>query len=157
MADFIFSRRARYPAHSPFSSSISDTISSVVRELLSSFSSVNGGYTQMCRSACSLRNPPLPNCAGVVWCRVAELRGAASTCIQLPAALREGLSLRAELRDVKVHGLQVRLPHIFELSLRDKQQPSLPTVCATESSEHLRWTDKPGRRNKSSACRRPSL
>lgn len=41
VADLIFSRRALCPAHSVFSSSISDIISSVVSELLSSFSSEN--------------------------------------------------------------------------------------------------------------------
>lgn len=40
VADFIFSRRALYPEHSAFSSWISALISSVVRELFSSFSSV---------------------------------------------------------------------------------------------------------------------
>jgi len=39
VADFIFSKRARYPEHSAFSSWISDAISSVVRAPLSSFSS----------------------------------------------------------------------------------------------------------------------
>lgn len=48
VADLIFSRRAVCPAHSVFSSSISDIISSVVSELLSSFSSENRGFTHTC-------------------------------------------------------------------------------------------------------------
>lgn len=50
-ADFIFSSRALYPEHSAFSSWISDTISSVVRELFSTFSSVITDFTQIYRTS----------------------------------------------------------------------------------------------------------
>ncbi len=43
-----------------------------------------------------------------------------STCIQLSAALAEWLHLCTELWDLTVHGLQVCIVHVFELSLRGK-------------------------------------
>lgn len=43
-----------------------------------------------------------------------------STCIQLSAALVEGLHLCTELWDLTVHGLQVCILHIFKLSLWER-------------------------------------
>lgn len=43
-----------------------------------------------------------------------------STCVQLSAALCEGLRLCTELRDLTVHRLQVCIINIFELGLQGK-------------------------------------
>lgn len=132
VADFIFSKRALCPAHSALSSWISDIISSVVSELLSSFSSENKRFythahtysLQVCANEQDFAAKHFFFFLTTQTCPDELFR---PTCIQLSAALGEGLHLRTKLWDLTVHGLQLWVLHIFKLSLNENLEAATCT------------------------------